>query len=63
MMGTVRRYLQFVARHPVAYPVVAIVAAAVSVALYPGDPWTWIIAALAAAWLATAATRARRTRG
>ena len=57
MMHTMHRYLRFVARHPVAYPVVAVAAAAVSVALYPGDVWAWILVALAVAWLAVTVRR------
>ncbi len=59
MMHTMHRYLRFVARHPVAYPVVAVAAAAVSVALYPGDVWAWTSSSLAVAWLAVTVSKKR----
>ena len=52
MMHTMRRYLAWIGRHQPAVAVIASVAAAASLVLNPGDAWAWIVAGLAAAWLA-----------
>ena len=53
------RLLAGVARHQLVLAVVAGVAALVSVALYPGDVWAWIVLVLAAAWIVVTLKRIR----